>query len=181
MGDLPLGAAATVRLRYYARPGKLVLDTDTAKSAIITNTFEAGLNTAIGFAAYTGPATIDIIASGPAHQHKAISTALAIGFVVTATLLETPIVGDWIAGADTTPLVALPEELGSVLALRTAARLLASLGYLQEAQAHYGMADTAQSEAELLLRPRADGNPKRLSGGTLARMGQGALGPWGRG
>lgn len=183
---LPVSSSATVRVRYFARPGKLALESDAALCKVITSVTPGPVITTIvagGFAL----TKIDIVAGGPAHQHKAIYADLAGGVTLqTAQLLE-PLTassetgyGDFVTAPDRSPVVALPEELGSVLALRTAARLLAGNGYLGEARAHYDMADKAQSEAEPLLRPRSDGNPKRLTGGVLGRLGQGTPGPWGR-
>lgn len=181
---LPLNASATVRVRYYARPGKLCLETDPALCKPITAVTPGPITTTIvtgGFAL----TKVDIVAGGPAHQIKAVYASLAGGVTLqTADLLEaindpsTNGVFDYVTVPDRSPVVALPEELSSTLALRTAAKVLANLGYKDEAAVQYGFAETAQGEAFALLRPRSDGNPKRLGGGVLARMG-GSMGPWG--
>lgn len=172
---LPIGTTATCRVRYYARPGKLCDDADASVAALISAVTPGAVTTALT-CVFTGSLASpkDIVSAGPAHQHVAIS-ALITGpqpnlTVPTSSLLEQPGVGDYVVAADFSPFVALPEELGSTLALRTAARVLSNLGYLAEASAQYDQADQAQREAEALLRPRSDGNPKRLSGGTLARL-----------
>lgn len=180
---LPAGASATIRVRYFARPGKLVLETGTPRR-ITTVTVGATTTALVLASAYGGSSPIDIISSGPAHQHVGVSVAYTGGpstlTVNNSDLLETPQVGDYVAAPDTSPFVALPEELGSVLALRTAARALAALGYMEEASYQEGRADQYQREAEALLRPRSDGNPKRLTGGTLAQMGSNFIDGWRR-
>lgn len=186
---VPLNANATVRIRYYARPGKLCIETDAALCKGITAVTPGPVTTTIvagGFAL----TRVDIISGTSPHQHKAIYASLAGSVTLqTADLLEAiadPTAStyagytDFVTAPDRTPVVALPEELASTLALRTAAKVLANLGYKDEAAVQYGFAETAQEEAFALLRPRSDGNPKRLSGGMLSRIGGGPVDGWGR-
>ncbi|MDP2271260.1 MAG: hypothetical protein Q8K32_11050 [Archangium sp.] len=181
---VPRSSNATLRIHYYARPGKLVLENDDNSTKGISSVVPGPITTTLVIAGgYMGPTTVDIVAGGPAHQHKAISITMtgapSTWTVPTTELLEEPTGGvDCIVKPDFSPFVPLPEELGSTLALRTAAKVLANLGYKEEAAAQYGMAETAQEEAWALLRPRADGNPKQLAGGVLARMGSNGVFPW---
>lgn len=181
---LPSSSSGTVRVRYYARPGKLVLETNSARTSRITNVVTGATTTVLTIGTFIGGAVIDIVSSGPAHQHVAVGiTASGSSPTLTvnnADLLETPQIGDYVATADYSPFVSLPEELGSVLVLRTAARILAALGYTEEAAYHEQRSDIAQAESFALLRPRSDGNPKRLSGGMLASMASGTALGWRR-
>ena len=165
---VPLSSTATIRVRYYARPGKLVLESDGTSCGVITAVSVGATTTTLTAAAFSGSFIgIDVIASGPAHQHKAID---GINPMPNTSIFEAIIAGDYVARADFSPFVALPEELGSTLALRAAARVLFGLGYRAEAKDTFELAETAQADAMAMLRPRSDGNPKRLSGGTLSAM-----------
>jgi hypothetical protein len=176
---LPFGTSGTLRVRYYARPGKMVLP---AQAQQITSVSVVGTNVSLGFALAPAASLHDIVSSGPAHQQSAIDLLTPNtnpSVVPLASLLETPQVGDWLTGTpDTTPLVPLPEELSASLVLLTGARYLLSRGYLEEAaplQSNGMQQLLTQTE---LLRPRSDGNVKRLTGGTLKTL-SGFKGPYG--
>lgn len=169
---LPSASSGTLRVRYFARPGKLVSNADTTRCAPITAVTPGATTTAVT-STYAGSQPIDVISSGPAHQHKAISVTPPAA-IPNDSIFEAIAVGDYVSQADSSPFVALPEEMASVLVSRTAARILAAAGYVDEASYQDGRALEQLEQAALLLRPRADGNPKRMAGGTLAL----AVGPW---
>lgn len=164
---LPTGTTATLRLRYAARPGRMCLDTDATLTARITSVTAGTTSTALAVAAYTGSNTIDVVSSGPAHQQKAIATTYTAPNVPTADLLEQPIVGDYIVVSDRTPFVPLPEELFSALVHATAANILLSLGYLEEAGAQEARSESIAVKAKEMLLPRVEGNPRQVKGGLL--------------
>lgn len=179
---VPSSSQATLRVRYFARPGRLCLESDPLLCKTITAVTPGPVTTTVTTGAFA-LTRVDIVGGGPSHEHKAIYAALSGGGTIlqTAELLgaisdpTTTGVFDFVTAPDRSPVVALPEELGSTLALRTAARVLSNLGYLQEAGTQAAQADEAQIAAFDLLRPRSSGNPKRLSGGLLSRMDGGGV------
>ena len=175
---LPSGSTGTLRLRYSARPGKMCLDTDAALAKALTAVAVPGASTTALTAAFTGSlANVDIVSSGPAHQQKAIGAALGgaqPNLTVTNTdCLEQPIVGDYVAVADRSPFVPLPEELYSALVHAVAANLLLQLGYLEESKAQKEEAERVTREACLFLKPRNVGNPQVVKGGLRRAIGRG--------
>lgn len=171
---LPSGTNATLRIRYYARPGQLVTVAGSVRR--ITSVAYGATTTAIQTDTALASGTYDCIGGGPAHQQCAIdavwtNTGANNMTVPTASLLDIPQVGDYLSLPDTTPLVALPEELSDGVVLLTAARYLRARGYLEEAASAAREAQAAISPAIDLLRPRSDGNLKKLAGGVLAQQG----------
>lgn len=169
---LPHGSTGTLRIRYAARPGKMVLNTDAASCKMISAVTVGATTTAIT-AACTGdldtPAGAEIVSAGPAHQSK------APGAVLTGTqpnltvqnvdLIEVPIVGDYVSVVDTSPFVPLPEELYSALVHAVAANILLQHAYLEEASAQEKRAADITDKARLYLQPRNEGNPQAVKGG----------------
>lgn len=176
---LPVGSQGTCRVRYYARPGRLV--DETAGATQITAVSVVGSTVQLTLAGGAPTAGLhDIISIGPAHQQVAIdafATNTNPTVIQQSALLEMPQVGDWFTNLpDTTPLVALPEELSASVVLLTGARYLQSRAYLEEASAMENKALSSLQKQLELLRPRSDGNPKRLSGGVLSQLGNARTG-----
>lgn len=174
---LPNGTAGTLRVRYTARPGRMVLDTDTTQTQRITAVTPGTTTTSLTLAgAYTGSTTIDIVAAGPAHQQKAIGTTYTAPNVPTADLQDGVAVGDYIAVADRSPFVPLPEELYAALVHRTSGALLRALGYDEEAAQQLKLAEDAIQSAKDFLQPRNEGNPQQVVGGLRASLAGGRRG-----
>jgi len=174
---LPTGSSGALRIRYCARPGKMVLDTDAALCKALTAVGAPGATTTALTAAFTGSlASCDIISVGPAHQAKAIGATLGGAqpnlTVLNASLLEQPIVGDFVVLADRSPFVPLPEELFSALVHSTASNILLSQAYLEEAGAQEGKAQSCIQSALPMLLPRNEGNPQRVTGGLRRALGR---------
>lgn len=173
---LPTGSSGTLRIRYAARPGAMVLDTDASLAKAFTAVAAPGATTTALTAGFTGALTnCDILSSGPAHQQKAIGVALGGAqpnlTVNNSDLLEQPIVGDYVAIADTTPFVPLPEELFAALVHRTAGVILRGYGYDEEASMQLKLAEEVISRATPMLAPRNEGNPERIKGGLRRALG----------
>lgn len=172
----PTGTSGTLRIRYAASPGKMVLDTDTNNAAMISAVGVPGaVSTAITAAGLAGVLFADVISSGPAHQAKAILAALSGATpnwsLLNASLTEQPIVGDFLVASGLSPYVPLPEELYSALKHKVAANILLSEAYLEEADAQERKADKATKAAERFLKPRNEGNPQRVKGGLRRALG----------
>ena len=166
---LPNGRSGTLRIRYAARPGKMVLDTDAASTSALT-LVNAPVGTTFTVAG-TIPGVVDIISSGPAHQQKAISaTQPFLNTFNVADMIEWPVVGDYVALAGLTPFVPLPEELFAALVHSVAANILLAKAYLEEAAAQEKKAEKATAQALLFLKPRNEGNPQVVKGGLRAAL-----------
>lgn len=170
---LPKGSSGTLRIRYPMRPGRMVLDTDTTKAGAISSV-TIGPTTTLLATTYTGVDPVDFISSGPAHQAKAIDVPLlALGPVPNTYFTEALVVGDYVAAADCSPFVPLPEELFAALVHRTAGVLLRSLGYDDEARTQLALAGESIDSATPMLLPRNEGNPQRVTGGIRRALGAG--------
>lgn len=174
---LPTGSSGTLRIRYAARPGAMVLDSDPLLAARISSVSAPGATTTAFTSGFTGsPGNNDILSSGPAHQQKAIAANVSsLGgsnfTVLNSDLLEQPIIGDYIALTDTTPFVPLPEELFAALVHRTAGVILRGYAYDEEASMQLKLAEEVIERATPMLAPRNEGNPERIKGGLRRALG----------
>jgi hypothetical protein len=173
----PRGSDATVRLRYYIRPGKMVVETDGANVAIVTSVTSPGglltLNLTADPSVITG--LVDVVGAGSSHAHLAIDVASGAASVQTipaASILSPVSVGDYVVTAGLSPVVPLPEELFSALVHQTAYVLLRALGYETEASSQKTLAEDALRDGARLLAPRSEGNPRRIVGGIRRALGQ---------
>ena len=184
---IPRGSSAPLRVRYWPRPGKLVLETDEAKAAVIS---AVGPYSSTQTAVYIdgtldpSPPSIDIISNASHHALLAIDEAATWDdpntcFVTTSGFFDTPQRGDWLCVAGTSPVVPVPEELFSPLVYLTAASLQRALGYTAEADNNERAAERRMESCRDALAPRIQGNPPRLVGGTYAGLGRG-FGGWSR-
>ena len=166
---LPSGTSGTLKLRYSARPGRMVLDTATASAGVISGV-TVGSTTTLITSTYSGVGPVDVVSAGPAHQQKVIGSVL--GPITNTDCLETPAVGDYLCDADTSPFVPLPEELVAALVHRTSGVILRALGYDEEAGIQLALAGEAIANATPMLVPRNEGNPQRFKGGLRASLRQ---------
>lgn len=173
---LPTGSSGSLRIRYACRPGKMVLDNDPSKAVRIDSvTTGASTYTVTTANVFTGSSTVDIVAAGPAHQAKAISTVRS-GLVLTlADFQEAPVIGDWLCIADTSPFVPLPEELSAALIHRVAAVILRALAYGEEAAQQAQLAEDVIARCIPMLTPRNEGNPLPIRGGMRRALGLGGF------
>jgi hypothetical protein len=170
---LPRGASGTLRLRYFLRPSKLVLETDTSSCRSISSAAQAsgGWALTLSGAAPTGP--YDVVSAGPAHECVAIgiSSSTAIASTEVLSSFSSLALPGYLVKAGFTPYIQVPEELSTALIHHTAAIVLRALGYLQEATAQGKQADIALGLGQGLLVPRSEGNPRRLVGGLRRALG----------
>ena len=181
---LPRGTNGSIRFRYYLRPSKMIVETDTNNvSEILSATETNGLYSLTLANAITTPDAVDVISGGGSHALCAIDVSNLQLTVVAVTAAEvlSPIAltsstyvigGDWVAAAGRTPLVPVPEEMFSTLVHRTAYVMLRGLGYEAEAASQKALADESHQDAMAILAPRSEGNPKPLTGGIRRAMGR---------
>lgn len=172
----PRGASGTVSFRYFARPGRLALQTDTTLAALITSVVVDSPTpgrTTLNFAAFTGytPTTnlVDVVSQGPAHEHLGINLVAASPTgtscnVDSAALLGAVSAGAYICAVDRSPFVPLPEELYTCTVDLCAARVLRAGGYRTEATELRDEALEELKAACAMLQPRNEGSPKRIRG-----------------
>lgn len=182
---LPRGTDGTVRLRYYLRPSKMVVETDTGSVVRITGVTTGSSATSLtldnGSPNPTGFDFADVVSNRPSHNLCVLDTTSdgTNPLSVPNSLIIAPIfVGDWLPLAGFTPVVPVPEELFSTLVHQTAYVLLRALGYDDEAGAQKVLATEALNDARALLAPRSEGNPRRMTGGIRRALGK--QGSWRR-
>lgn len=168
---LPAPAAAdSLEIAIYVRPGRLVAVTSARQvTAVDADTPTAG-RTQLTFSSYsTFGSTVDILSFNPPFEAKAldISTANVTATtlnVATASLIATPVVGDWVTSPDTSPVMQLPVEAQPLLVQRTAANVMRQLGY-DEWRDLAKEADKMEKDVASVLSMRTDGSPSRVTGG----------------
>lgn len=176
---VPRGSSGTLRMRYFLRPSKLVLESNATYCRSITSAAQAsgGWTLTLSGAAPSG-STFDVVSSGPAHELVAIDLASSTSIPQASCLSTFSVTASpgYVTQPGFTPYVPLPEELASACVHFVAGVILRSLGYDSEAQAQLGVAEGELELAKTMLAPRSEGNVKRLRGGVLQALSWG----WGR-
>jgi len=176
---IPRGASGTCRVRYFMRPSRLVLETDTSSVRSITSAVQAsgGWTLTLSGAAPSG-STFDVVSAGPSHELVGIDLASSTSIPEASCLsvFATTALPGYVTKPGFTPYVPLPEELASAAVHFVAGVILRSLGYDAEAGAQLSLGEAALELAKTMLSPRAEGNVKRLRGGVLQALSWG----WGR-
>jgi len=181
---LPRGSSGSVRVMYYVRPGRMLVETDTANCRPCTSssTFAAdGSASLVLGGTIATPSLLDVVSSGPAHATCAIditNPAASTVAVSAGAALGLMRVGDYVCAADRSPFVPLPEEMASALIHQVSAIMLQARGYKSEANQQRDLAGEAIALARDMLAPRSEGNPRVLRSGLRARMGLGRLARW---
>jgi hypothetical protein len=175
--------ADSLAIALYVRPGRFVATTTCRQLTAVTADTPTAGRTRLTFASFsTWGSTVDLISYQPPFEVKAMDIATAnvtttTFDVATADLLATPVVGDWVASPDTSPVMQVPVEAQPLLCQRTAQYCLEALGYLEEASMVGQRGDRMESDVTSILTPRTDGQPKRVTGGLLRLINQG-YGGW---
>lgn len=175
---LPLGSDALVRLHYYVAPGELTnancVGVDNVVSVSATTTVFSVDNT-YDHSTYRRADIISVGGDGSPIVVDAYmnSTSPPFGYTIAADVLGVLDIGDRVCPTGKTDVIPLPVGLYPAVLNRTAARVLTSLGYHEDAQRQAEMAEISISEAIGLLSNRSLGNPKRPTGGMLSAIGAG--------
>lgn len=172
----PRGVGGTVRLKYVVRPGRMGLNTDAALFAQSTASSVIGAD---GSATLALPANtiptglVDVIGSGPAHEHCAVDVSFTAGIscpVTAGQSLGAMRIGDYVCVADRTPVVPLPEEASAALVHRTAGVYLRAAGYDSEATVQLTLAEECKKDLAAALAPRTEGPPRFWRGGISSQI-----------
>jgi hypothetical protein len=176
----PRASSGTLRVRFFARPSKMKLESDTTYCRAIGTVAESGSNWLLGVTGWGGGAAgyVDVVSQGPAHQlvlaDGLMSYSSPTMTVPKSASYEVPQAADYVALAGFSPFVPLPEEMAAALVHRTAAELLHALSYLEEAASQRQVAEEVIQEARVTLQPRNENNPMRRTGGVRGSLLRGS-------
>lgn len=165
-------STGTLRMSYFARPGKLVLQSRVATITVIT----AGTNSitvtddnghlhpanpsppnTLNFDIQKSSSPFEYVSVGQAATHPSAHVFTFPGGIPTGVS-----VGDKFELEDESNYVQLPEEAANVLVYRTAAKVLESLGDEGGLKRLAGSAKEMEEAMSLLLSPRVDGKPQKF-------------------
>ncbi len=180
---------ASLRLRYFARPNRLVAVSATATPTILTVTADSpttGTTRITHSATGTTLSTStlwDIVRARPGFEHVGLdltATGTAAGRIdVLSSSLPSDFTtannaGDYISAAETSPVVQLPPELHNLLYQRTLCRVLASLGDLDVLAVAEKQAVDMEAAAGMLVSNRTEGNARKVVSGLMWRNRRGS-------
>ena len=156
----------TLRMKYFARPGKLVLPTACAKIVSIAGTV---IEVDAAPATMANNVLIDFIQNTNPYDAMAIDVPLAGVSGTTFTFAEVPsdlAVGDWITIATESPVPMVPEEMHSVLIQSALCKTLSS----KKDKSYKDELETLQrvkEDAVNMLDPRVENNSNKVRTGKL--------------
>lgn len=175
----PGSGSGTLRIFYYLRPGRLVLESAAQQITAVEVDAPVAGQTRFTMTSTTGLTTgpLDFITNASGAECVAIDVPVVSStgtkIVVASSYFDpapsSSMVGDWITVADTSPLMQLPAELQGVFAQRVLCRMLQSGGDLQGLRAAEDNAKKMEDEALTLIQTRTDGNPSKMIGGPTFR------------
>lgn len=159
----------TLRMSYFARPGKLVLSTEvgpivavnTSTNVVTVSQPADGCHDATSFDFQKSSSPFEYIAVDVAGVHTAHGAGTHT-FTFAGGLPAGLAVGDVLCASDQSNYVQLPEEAANVLVYRTAAKVLESLGDEGGLKRLAGSAKEMEEAMSLLLSPRVDGKPQKF-------------------
>lgn len=161
----PTGSA-TLRVRYFRRPAKVVTTAEVATiSAIDTTTGVVTLSATIP-ATFTAAQTYDFVGAKPGFASKAIdltaSAASGTGMTFDPDDLPSNLaVGDYVCLADESPVPQIPVEMHPLLAQRVVFKALEALGD-QKAVVARAVLEEMRARVIGILTPRNDGAAKYI-------------------
>ncbi len=153
----------SMRLKWFMRPGYLVLPTDTSVSVI--SAINTSTNTLTTSAAhnFTTSSTVDLVRSQPhfgTHQiDRALSAAAGSSLTTTTSLPSELVVGDYVVSAGNSPVPQIPVEFHALLAQRTAAKVLEAMGNPAAGNA-FTIADRMEKRLLTTVADRTEGSPR---------------------
>lgn len=171
----PAVSNATLRMRYFVRPGQFVTNAAPTTSTVASVSYSGPTATVTtSVVVGSGAVSVDCLAYRPPFEYLALNGSGSGGIYTLPNSSPNIAVGDYVSLADQSPLLQLPVELHSLLAQRTLCRVLQQLGYSDKYAMASDEADRLEEVALKLLSPRVDGAPKKMRGvlGALSRR------PW---
>lgn len=178
----PSTTSGTARLKFFARPSRLVAVSATATPTVATVTVNYSssgrtriTHSASGTTLATG--TWDAVRAKSGFEHSLFGVTVThsgAGYIEIADadcpsgFTTANNAGDYISAEDTTPVLQCPVELHNFLAQRVLCRILQAIGddLLPAAEAD---AEEMRKAALQLLSNRVEGEPKKIVGSLLNR------------
>lgn len=163
LSPTPTVTDGTLRLKHFRRPGTLVA---TSACGQITD-IDSGTNSVTISSTpstFTTGVEVDFIRNKPGFDSLAIDQAISgvSGTTISFSSLPSDLaVGDWIALATESPIPQLPVELHPVLAQAVAVKCILAQG--KKAEAEQMRLKEMKEAALLLLTPRIDGEPRKIT------------------
>jgi hypothetical protein len=168
----PTSSSLSIYQYIFQRPGRFCAVSDAALVVSVASDVVTVTQTPSGIIAGT---SVDFIQGRSGNKTLAIDTsvssvsATSITFATGATPTGLA-AGDWIAVAQTTPVVQFPEEAFSLLVTLTSIRVLESIGDYEGANALKELASDKKKSFEKMIAPRIQGEPiKIITRGLLRR------------
>lgn len=170
-----------LRVRFYDRPGRLVLppEAGTPGAAKVTAVNGLVLTVSGESALPSGSQTVDVVRATPSFetlQADATASRAGTNLTLTDTTLAAQVsVGDYVCLPGTAPVPQVPPEFHALLALQTAYAQLQAKGDSEAAAPLLEeIAGRREPLAKALSRPRSDGNPqKQVNGKRRWGLGRG--------
>jgi hypothetical protein len=171
---VPPPSTSSLSLYQYIlqRPGRFCATSDAALVVSVASDVVTVTQTPSAIVSGT---SVDFIQGRSGNKTLALDTTVQSVSATTITFAAgaTPsglTSGDWIAVAQTTPVVQFPEEAFSLLVSLTSIRVLEGIGDYEGANALKSLADDKKKSFEKMIAPRIQGEPiKILNRGLLRR------------
>jgi hypothetical protein len=157
-----------LNIYYLLRLGRLNLTSNCAQITAI-DTMTNSINVSVVPTGMQVGSLIDFVQGRAGNSLLAYDQAITNIAGTTITFASLPMtipyvlsVGDWIAPADTTPVLMVPEEAFSLLQSLTSYRCLMAIGDQQAAQAVMGDVAEKIRMFEMMISPRIEGEPIKI-------------------
>jgi len=175
-----------LELDIYVRPAALV---PMAQTAPVLTTAASGGSTTLTVTRTADNEDIftaewlDVVSGAPPFDYRAFGAAVVSVALISGSTWEVVLdtefeaaPGDYLCLPEEAPVVQAPLEWHPLLALKTAARQLASLGDMEAVRAKGAEGAQKEQQAATLIRPRRDDVPRRQRNGFERWRGGN---PWG--
>lgn len=165
---IPQSSTLTLDIYYLLRPGRLTQTINCAQVTAIDPMTNSVTVSVVPTGFQTGQ-LMDFIQGRSGNSLLSYDQAITNISGTTITFNELPLtvpyvlaVGDWIAPANTTPVLQVPEEAFSLLVSFTSYRSLMAIGDMQAAQAVLGDIPEKIRMFEMMISPRIEGEPIKI-------------------
>lgn len=148
---------------YCMRPNELVPTSEAMKVTAINSPTQVVVDAVPSTITTSTP--VDVIKGTPGFECRAIDQAIntIVGTTVTfSTAVPGLTVNDYVALAQQSPFPQIPVELRSVLAQRTAIKILEGIGDFEAMERAERKLEKSEKNALHLISPRSDSNPKKV-------------------
>jgi hypothetical protein len=177
-----VGPPIAIRCMVHVKPNRLVTDdivySDIAPSGTLLGIDRPAMVVGITdktidvdkTISVTAGGTVDITSGTPGYEVKLRNAVVASGGATQLVLAETPKKsiqrGDWVNASGFTSFVPLPLEMHPLLAQRLVVKFLEAQGDEQQIQQARASLEEMTRQVPLLISPRAEGKPRKLTSRT---------------